>query len=197
MKLPALNEPQRYRGLYVFDFGEWTALGYTAEEIALLLESEQYRGGKVYQIVRAQPDGGLELRGVAPERFRLESGLFFNRETLDAAREDFRTLRELAQRTPPPGRAFVHLIDRGAHEGVPRYAVGLIYPAEYEDAVAQWLLASDYAGGDTVEGGPSHVTNYYAEKPAVLEREQLWPASATSSRSREAVYASVRQAVQR
>ena len=41
MKLPELSSPARYQGLYVFDFGEWTAVGYTAEEIAALLETSE------------------------------------------------------------------------------------------------------------------------------------------------------------
>ena len=47
MKLPQLTDPDRYEGLYVFDFGEQCAVGYTASEIAVLLESERYRNGKV------------------------------------------------------------------------------------------------------------------------------------------------------
>ena len=33
MKLPALKNPELYQGLYVFDFGDHTAVGYTAEQI--------------------------------------------------------------------------------------------------------------------------------------------------------------------
>lgn len=197
MKIPPLDQPQRYRGLYVFDFGTWTAVGYTAEEIAILLESEQYRGGKVYKIVRAGPDGSLELRGVAPTRFLVESGMFFNRTELSAARDDFSQLQELAKRTALPCRAYVHLADRGVHEGVSRYVTAVIYPAEYEDEMSRWLLDTAYAGGDTVEGGPSHVSNYYQEPNEILARVQLHAAGAIPARSPGEVLGSVRQAVQR
>ncbi len=197
MKLPTVTEPQRYTGLYVFDFGTWSAIGYTAEEIALLLESETYRSGKVYKIVRARPDGQMELRGVAPERFQLESGMLFNRNALAGAQADFAELQRLAAAQPPPCRAFLHLADRGAAEGVARYVTALIYPAEYEDEMARWLLAAAYAGGDTAEGGPSHVTNYYHDDKTILERQQLWNASAIPSRSRDEVLGSIRRAVQR
>jgi hypothetical protein len=197
MKLPAVGEPQRYRGLYIYDFGEWVALGYTAEEIAVLLESEAHRDGKVYKILRATPDGYMELRGVPAEQFQLESGMFFNRNDLEAARGDFAGLRQLGQTEGAPCRAFIHLADRGRHEGVARYVTALIYPAEYDDEIARWLLDAEYAGGDPVEGGVSHVSNYYATGMTIMEREQLWSRPAIPSRSADEVLSSVRRAVQR
>ncbi len=197
MNLPTVEQSEQYSGLYVFDFGDWVALGYTAEEIAVLLESEQYRSGHVYKIVRATPAGQMELRGVAPERFQFESGMFFNRDSLEAARADFDQLKRAAQRRGTPGRTFLHLADRGRHEGVPRYLTALIYPAEYEDEMARWLSAADYAGGDTVEGGISHVTNYYDQQNLILDRQQLWSRPAIPSRCPDEVLGSVRQAVQR
>jgi hypothetical protein len=197
MKLPRLDEPARYRGLYVFDFGDWSAVGYTVEEIARLLESETHRGGKVYKIVRAQPDGTLELRGVPHTRFRAESGAFFNRGDQAAAQSDFDGLCRAAEALPPPCRAFVQLAQRPAAEGVPRYVTALIYPAEYEDELSRWLLDLEYAGGDTVEGGISHVTNYYAGTHTVLDRRQLWSQGTLAARSTEELLANVRRAVQR
>ena len=91
MILPRVDDPQKLAGLYVYDFGEWTTVGYTAEEIAILLEHEIYRDGKVYKIHRASPDGQFELRGVSPQRFNAESGMFFHRAELDPARQDFET----------------------------------------------------------------------------------------------------------
>ena len=197
MKVPAIAEPQRYRGLYIYDFGEWSALGYTAEEIAVLLESEAQRGGKVYKIVRVSPDGAMELRGVAAERFQAESGIFFNRRELSAARADFEELGRLAQRQAAPCRAFVHLADRGPEAGTWRYVTALIYPAEYEDEMAAWLTATGYAGGDLAEGGSSHVSDYYAADKTILDRQQLWNQPAIPSRSADEVLRTVRQAVQR
>lgn len=197
MNVPTVEQPQKYRGLYVYDFGEWAALGYTAEEIALLLESEAHRGGKIYKIHNAWPDGRMELLGVAPERFQTESGLFFYRARPDAARTDFEELRAAARETPPPSRTYVHLADRGGEAGAGRYATCLIYPAEFDEEVGRWLLDLNYQGGDWAEGGVSHVSNYYAEQKTILEREQLWSRPAIPSRSREEVLSSVRRAVQR
>lgn len=195
MKLPSLTQPERYRGLYIFDFGEWTAVGYTAEEIAILLESEAYKGGKVYKIHRAYPDGRLEIRGVSGVKFQTECGLFFYRNAAEDAHRDFDVLSQLADDVPPPCRAFVQLADRGAVERG-RYVTALIYPAEFDDEVARWLLEAGYMGGDTVEGGVSHVTNYYGEQKALLDRRQLWSRS-VPSRSADEVLATVRLAVQR
>ncbi len=197
MKLPALPDSPRYRGLYVFDFGAWTAAGYTAEEIAVLLESDAYRGGKVYKIVRATPDGRMELRGVPANRFQVESGMFFNRGELPDAQADFEELQRLAQTHGVPCRAFVQLVDRGQRPGVAQYVTALIYPAEYEDEIARWLLDTGYAGGEVVEGGISHVSNYYGATKTILAREQLWCQPAVASRSADEVLRSVRVAVQR
>ena len=197
MKLPALSDPPRYRGLYVFDFGEWCAVGYTAEEIAALLESEQYRDGKAYRIVRATPDGQIELRGVPGTRFQLEGGMFFTRRDRAAAERDYDELVTLAEQTPPPCRAYVHLTDRGPHPERAQFVTALVYPAEHDDEMAAWLATGSYAGGDLAEGGPSHVTNYYDEQHTIVRRTQLWSQTAIPARGFDELQATARRAVQR
>lgn len=197
MILPHLDNAQRFRGLYVYDFGEWTAVGYTAEEIAVLLEHEEYRHGKVYKIHRTTPDGQMELRGVSPQRFKLESGMFFHRSDLEPARTDFEALRAAAEKTAPPCRAFLHLIERSTETGPHRYLTALVFPAEYESEIGDWLRAVAFYGGDIAEGGVSHVTDYYGEQKTILKRKQLWSQPAVPSRSPNEVLATVRQAVQR
>ena len=73
MKLPKLQDSEKYVGLYIFDFGDHTGVGFTAQEVAELLESEKYKDSKVYKIHRAYPDGKLELKGVQPRLFQLEA----------------------------------------------------------------------------------------------------------------------------
>ena len=203
MKLPLVDQPHRYAGLFVFDFGEWAALGYTAEEVSMLLESEQYRDGKAYRIVRAAPDGTMELRGISAARFHAESGLFHWRATEAAARDDFGELLALADEDAPPCRMNVQLAaapfvksagDRGP---TPGWVTALIYPAEFDEDVGRWLLRHDYRGGDWVEGGTSAVTRYREWQTTVLDRRQLWNHQTAASRSAEEVYQSVRRAVQR
>ena len=194
MKIPQLESPERYTGLYIFDFGGQVAVGYTAEEIAMLLESERYAEGKVYRIHRALPDGTMELQGVAREKFLMEDGLFFYRGDAETALSDFMEIDRLASKTPPPCRTKMHL---AVLEGTPRsYLTAIIFPAEYTDEVSDWLNDIHFEGGDRVEGGISQVTDYYTAQPMVSERRQLWP-SANRSRSAEQVLADVHNPVQR
>ncbi|MBI4580386.1 MAG: hypothetical protein HY718_11830 [Planctomycetes bacterium] len=204
MRLPELENPAKYTGLYVFDFGGQVAVGYTADEIAVLLESERYRDGKVYRIHRALPDGTIELLGVARERFAAEEAMFFYRGDLELARRDLEDLDQLVARTPPPCRMKAQLArmkdrqDAGPTRGQARavYATVIIYPAEYSREVSRWLSDASYRGGDCVEGGISAVTDYYASGAAVLERRQWWPAAGTS-RPAEEVLATTHLPVQR
>ncbi len=193
--LPRLDDPVRYTGLYVFDFGDSVAVGYTATEIAVLLESERHAEGKAYKIHRAYPDGRLELKGVSPARFRVEDGFFFYRKDADVARQDFDELKRLADATPPPCRCRLHLasISGASHPNV----VALIYPAEFSDEMSAWLKAIDYAGGDFVEGGPSQVAGYQEARATRLAEHQLWGTLDETSRSSEEVLATTHRAVQR
>ena len=112
MKLPKLDEPQRYQGLYVFDFQGQVGIGYTAREIEVLVESEKYREGKVYKIHRAYPDGRMEIKGVPASRFQVESGVFFHCRDLSRARTDYQQLVELAGAGEFPCRAKIHLASK-------------------------------------------------------------------------------------
>jgi hypothetical protein len=193
MKLPKLERPDRYRGLYIFDFGDHAGVGFTAEEVAELLESERYGDGKVYKIHRACPDGRLELKGVPAQRFQLEAGMIFDATADDVAQSDFRRLVNLAVQTAPPCRAKVQL----ARFAADRFAVALIYPAEYEDEVSRWLLDGGYRTAGGVQGGVGAVQQYYAEQPEILERHQLFGARDAASRTGRELLASVGRAVQR
>ena len=195
MKLPKLHDPTRYAGLYVVDFGEQTAVGYTGREVEVLLDHEKYRDCRVYRIHRAQPDGTLELKGVDGRRFQTEEGMFFHRRDEARARADFEELRRLAKEVVPPCRAKLRLArTQGAEAG---FVVALIYPAEYSEEIGRWLLDADYAGGDYVEGGVSHVTDFYEMPCETLAREQIWGSEDGVSRSAEEVLATTHVAVQR
>jgi len=194
MKLPKLQTPEKYTGLYVFDFGDQVAVGYTADEIAVLLESDRFTDGKVYRIHRALPDGTMELQGVPLEKFQVEDGIFFYRVDGGKARDDFETLGRSVENNPPPCRMKVHL-SRLPLANYPEVTV-IIFPAEFTHDVADWLNRLDFNGGDLVEGGPSQVTDYYAANPNIIERQQWWPAG-NISRSAEEVLASTHLAIQR
>jgi hypothetical protein len=192
-RLPAVSSPEKYAGLYVFDFGERVALGYTADEILILLETEKHRDGKVYRIRRAMPDGTMELEGVPRSQFGSEDGMFFYRSTLPKARRDYEELLHIAATNPPPCQVKVHL---SKLQGGAACVTALIYPAECTQDVGQWLVRTAYQGGERVEGGIEEVADYHAAKPLIVDRHQLGPAG-SASRSAEEVLGSTHLAVQR
>jgi len=193
MELPKLKKPEKYVGLYIFDFGDHTGVGFTADEVAELLESEKYKDGKVYKIHKAYPDGKLELKGVPAEIFQLEAGMFFYSSNLETARQDFKELVSLAVKTAPPCRAKVHLTKYSDD----KFVVALIYPAEYDNELSSWLLDGDYKTGGAAEGGVKAVQRYYDHEPEILERHQLFGKSESISRTGQELLASLKLAVQR
>lgn len=193
MKLPELEKPEKYVGLYIFDFGDQAGVGFTAEEVAELLESEKYQDGKVYKIHKAYPDGRLEIKGVPGQTFQLEAGMFFYSDGLKTARRDFKELVNLAVKSSPPCRAKVHL----AKYGDDKLVVALIYPAEYDSEFSSWLLEGDYRTSGDAEGGVEAVQSYYDRQPEILDRHQLFGQSEEISRTGSELLNSLKLAVQR
>ena len=195
MNLPKLENPSRYTGLFVVDFGDQAAVGYTAAEVAVLMEADAYRHAKVYKIHRALADGTMELAGIAPEQLPTEDALFFSRVDASRARADFEMLKGAAEREPAPVQAKLNLVRIEAAE--PPHVVALIYPAEFDDAMAHWLSSIDYQGGDEVEGGIRALDRYYQSRRVILEQHPLRGTFDGVSRSAEEVLASTHLAVQR
>ena len=193
MKLPKLQNSEKYIGLYIFDFGDHTGVGFTAEEVAELLESEKYKDSKVYKIHRAYPDGTLELKGVSAQTFQLEAGMFFYSNALESSRGDFKKLVCLADKIIPPCRAKVHL----SKYDNDKYVVALIYPAEYDDELSSWLLGSQYKTSGAVEGGIVAVQRYFDDGPEILDRHQLFAKSELRSRTGQELLGGLKMAVQR
>lgn len=193
MELPKLQKPDRYVGLYVVDFGGHNGTGFTAEEVAELLESEKYKDIKVYKIHRAWPDGRLELKGMRAEIFQLEAGMFFYSSNLETAKRDFEELVSLAVQTSPPCRAKVHL----ARYSDEKFAIAFIYPAEYDDEMSSWLLAGEYKTSGAAEGGVEAVQRYYDAKIHILDRHQLFGKSMFESKTGEELLAGLKSVVQR
>mgnify|MGYP000513039081 CR=1 FL=1 len=159
-------------GSFVVHHDGQTSSGLSAAQVAELIETHPGADLKIYRIHRVQPDGQMELCGVSAERFQLEDGFFFLRDSLEIARADFLTLCRLAERTPPPCRASVQLAElTGAWRP---FVVAMLYPAEYGPDMSDWLLRIGYEGGSTVEGGVSAVTSYLSAERKVVFRQQLW-----------------------
>lgn len=193
MKLPEVENVDKYVGLYVVDFGDHSGLGFTVDEVAELLESEKFADVKVYKIHRASPDGQMELKGVTSQTFQLEKGMFFYAGDNDTAQGDYKRLVELAVTTSAPCRAKVHL----AKYSDEKFVTAIIYPAEYDDEISQWLIDSSYKTAGSAEGGVEAVQRYYDQAPKILQRHQLFSASAIDSRSGDQLLAAVKLAVQR
>lgn len=183
-RLPRLTDPQRYQGLYVVDFGDTLSVGYVAGEVATLFESNRFPRMRAFRIHRALPDGTVSLAQVSRDRFRpgTEEALFFLQDSEPAARDDFDTLRDLAEdRFPCPAR--VELAELPGRE-YPFLTV-LIYPAEYTDDVSSFLLAASYQGGETVEFGTHHLAAFRRANPRVIDQAAITPAAASAPRSLE------------
>jgi len=193
MELPKFKKPQKYVGLYVFDFGDHTGVGFTAQEVAELLESEKYKDCKVYKIHKAYPDGKLELKGVLSEIFQLETGMFFYSNDLETATGNFKKLISLAVGSEPPCRAKLHL----AKYSTEKFAVAFLYPAEYDDEISDWLLEGDYKTDGPAEGGIEAVRRYYQQKPQILDRHQLFAKTDNLSRTGQELLAGLKKTVQR
>lgn len=165
-----MQNSDKYKGLYVVDFGGHSGVGFTAEEVAELLESEKFKDVKVYKIYRAYPDGKMELKGVPNSIFQLEAGMFFYESDETAARDDYKKLISSAVKTAPPTKAKVHL----AKYSDEKLVTALIFPAEQNDEISRWLLDIDYKTAGAAEGGIDAVKRYYADEPEILERHQLF-----------------------
>ena len=193
MKLPEVKNSERYAGLYVVDFGDHSGVGFTADEVAELLDSEKFKHVKVFKIHKAYPDGKMELKGVRPEIFQLEMGMFFYSSDLETARDGYKRLTGLAIRQAPPGRAKVHL----AKYDDDKFVTALIYPAECDDEFSRWLLDGEYKTAGAAAGGIDAVRRYYDEAPQVLWRHQLFGRSSFANRTGEQLLAATKIAVQR
>ena len=195
MNLPPLNHPELYQGLYVFDFGEQVAVGYTAEEIEVLLRSPEHKDGRAYKIHHATAAGELSLRGLSRLDVNVREGIIFYRTSADAARGDFEALKQSAITSAPP--AVLHWrLGSDSQAELPECTV-LSYPAEASDRVGRWLEAIGFAGGDQVEAG-AHLADYFA-KPDTVEHDHLAiaPDLRYHSRPPEEVLANVHKPIQR
>jgi len=192
MKLPEVQNATKYIGLYVVDFGDHSGVGFTAAEVAELLDSERFGDIHIYKIHRAYPDGKMELKGISPEIFSLESGMFFYAADEAVALEDFARLTEWAQQQLPPSRCKVHLAKIGE-----RYVTALIYPAECDDEFSRWLLDGQYRTAEAADGGISAVQGYYESNPQILEQKQLWPETAVENLRGETLLEAAKRAIVR
>ncbi len=195
MNLPSLNHPELYQGLYVFDFGAHVAVGYTAEEIEVLLGSPEHRDGRAYKIHHATAKGELSLRGLSRLDVNVREGMVFYRASADAARADFEALRRAAITSAPP--AVLHWRLGCDSQAELSECTVLSYSAEASDRVGRWLEAIGFTGGDQVEAGAQFV-DFFA-RASTIEHDHLAiaPHPRYHSRPPAEVLASVHKPIQR
>jgi hypothetical protein len=193
MKLPEIKNSQKYKGLYVVDYGQSCSVGFTADEVAELLESEKFKDIKVYKIYNAYPDGKMELKGVPSGIFQLEFGMFFYASDKTTANRDYKTLINSAVKVAPPAKAKVHL----AQYSDEKFVTAVIFPAEYNDEFSKWFLDINYKTAGAAEGGIEAAKRYYADAPQIIERHQLFSAAQIESRTGAELLAATKMAIAR
>jgi hypothetical protein len=195
MKLPPITDPQHYVGLYVYDFKTHVAVGYTAQEIRILRESERYRNGTAYEVYRVNEQGGFELRGALDERLVRREAICFLRHDAGKARGDFDVLRVAAEHRPVP--AAVEMTLTKVYEFDPPHVTALAYPAASSTAVSGWLTAIGFEGGDRVVGGIDVHATLAAAGGLSIDSCRLRALLDYEDRSAEEVLAAVQNALQR
>lgn len=195
MKLPPLDRPQDYVGLFVYDFGDHISVGYTAEEINTLQSSPRHRGGAVYRVHRADEAGRLELQGMQAERLDRQEGLIFTFGDEPRARRDYATLHRGAQADPLPCPTKL-LLARLEATG-PAFAVALTYPAYASGPVSTWLSRLGFEGGDSATGGAAALARFRTAGTATLDSCDLPTQERFVTRPAAEVLATVDRSVQR
>ena len=193
--VPAVVDPHRYEGLFVFDFGSHVSVGYTAAEIKILRRSEEHVQGNAYEIYRVNENGGFELRGVLDRTLDAKEAICFLRSDPVVARRDFGWIRSMARRHALPCSAELQLARLGSFE--PPEVTALVYEALRSAAVSKWLMRNAPDLGDRVKGGAGVFASFSNAVGDRLETAQLEGGLAIESRSKDEVLATVGRPVQR
>ncbi len=195
MKLPPLNAPQRYVGLFVYDFGNHVSVGYTAEEINILRGDPQHAGGTTYRIHRVDQDGTIELQGMTPHSLEGEEALVFASAIRERADADFKAVCTFAETKPLPCHAQLEQVVLPASD-LP-HVVALIYPSHAAVQVSAWLAQAAFEGGDRVTGGIEALVALRSAHPELIQRCELSTCPELAPRTASQVLGTVHLAVQR
>lgn len=194
-QLPRLGDPQRYVGLYVIQFAHGVSVGYTREEVAILLAEPQYRDASAFRIHRCDDAGCIELAGVSPRDFVADEWMIFASRDADDAVRGFAHIRQCALRTPAPCPVRAELIDLDNLD--PPHAVCLIYARSASTMVSSWLLAIGFRGGERVFGGQEAAELRNTATTDPIASAALPAAPLYAPRTRQQLLASVFEPLQR
>jgi len=195
MKIPPLRHPERYAGLYLLELGDRVCVGYTAEEVALLLASDRCRSAAAYQIHRVDDAGHVELAGVSANDVARRDVLIFAFDSPDAAREAFSRLRRLAADSPAPCPCSMELAD--FDEVDPPHVICLTFMQAASGHLSAWLGRIGFDAGDRVFGGPRLLAEYQAVSPSPIAQCLLATAIDHQPRGLDELLAALDQPIQR
>lgn len=194
LKLAPIPDPWRYEGLFIYDFGDHAAVGYTPAEILVLRQSADHRHGTPYQIYRVDERGALELRGAADAELVARDALCFARFEAAMARKDFSAILAAAGREALPTFASLRLMRCYGFD--PPDVTVLEFPASAGPAVSRWLTATGLHPGDRVEGGAAALSLVESAGGLTLASEVL-PCGMPPDRPAEVVLATTHLPLQR
>jgi hypothetical protein len=132
---------------------------------------------------------------VTHETLAGESILLFAYRDAPRATDDFASLRRRAAEKHPPQN--VELVLADIAELDPPHVLALIHPRHAGDAVAQWLTAIGFDGGDLAMGGGEVLALYRGYGPSPIARCVLQGDTASVSRSKQQVLDSIHEPIQR
>ncbi len=192
---PVISDPQRYAGLYAYDFDGHISYGYTANETALLKKTPEYAKGQALLIVSVDLEGRMALRGVSLDELSVEEGMIFAHNTAESAATSFDTLRQLADETPVPHPVRVESAVWTDHD--PPHAVVLSYRSHASQNISHWLLNVGFDGGDHVSCGIAELSDFRIANPDHITTCDLRTRFRYTSRPEREVLDSVHLPVQR
>lgn len=195
MNIPRLDQPERYTGLFIYDFGDHVSVGYTAEEVDVLTRSELHKSGSAYQIYRVTDSGAMELRGIDSVRVGAQEAMLFQFHDPADAAAAFDDLVRLAQDDPLPTP--VHAERAMAESMTPPHVIALIYSIYGADAVGRWLQRVGFDAGQEVSVGSDRLQDYRQAGATADESVELSTRLDHRSRSPAEILATVHRPVQR
>jgi len=195
MKLPRVHQPDQYLGLYVFDFGSYANVGYTAGEIVVLLAHESYSDGKAYEICRIDEDGSLYLRGATNLAPRSDEAIAFLRSDPGKAQLDYQSIISKADSHPLP--CDVELILTRVYEFQLSHVTAIVYKSVDEAMVSHWLVRVGFNGGDEVVCGADVRSQVVSEQHIRIASQSLPMISCYHGRTLAELMESIDRRIQR
>jgi hypothetical protein len=194
MHLPAIPQPSRYAGLFVIDFGEWTSVGYTADEVHALLGTPEHASARAFRINRIDEEGCIELAGWDARQLPREELIVLACDSPDDAVAVFDAIRRTLD-AGPPGVALT--LDRSDWPDGDRPDVVVLRFAQHASTqVCAWLSAIALPAGTLPSGGADLLPGYLATARVLTTAHMAGPDD-LRPRPLDVLLRSVRQPLQR